>query len=353
MKQLSVITVFFIAGILTAGAALADVILLDGRYPVGGTLNIDQGYVCRQFEFAEPEDTRAAHDWRNVGGEDYMTSIKDQGSCGACWAFGCAAAFEAQVNIENNNTALDWDLSERFEAACYSSIVDDPDCTLGWYAEYALEHMANDFGPFSDGTPGICTETCYPYGDMAAGTNPSSCGDTACPDYLNERVYLDGFAELWPVNNPPGNADDLIKAAISAHGPVIVNMSLKETHPIEPDWQDFSDFWSLGLETDIWTGPIGCSPPSECFGHCVLIVGYDDGAPTPYWIVNNSWGVTHDGSGYFLMEMGYDNSNIWHHPMTVDAPSAVDVPSTSPLGLMMLLISFTGIFTFRKISKSR
>lgn len=344
---------FLICAVLVAFSGSAAVLLIDGKYPVGGTLKVPPGYTCPQVEIKWVEGSRAAHDWRDIGGNDYMTAIKDQGLCGACWAFGCAAAFEAQVNILNNNPDLDWDLSERFEAACYSTVFNSPDCIDGWFIEYALEHMADlDPNGWNTGEPGICTEICYPYGDMIAGTNPAYCGDTACPEYLLERVYLAGIAQLWPLNNPPTNADEVLKNYISTHGPVVVNMSLKETHPTEPDWQDFAGFWGAGLATDIWVGPDGCEPTTECFGHCVVLVGYDDALPDPYWIARNSWGETHDGSGYFHMAMGYNNSDIYYHPMIVYAQPAVDVPTTSPEGVVFLILSFSAILGIRSVIRS-
>ena len=348
MKKCFAITVIsvWIFG-LTYGVQ-AEITFLDGKYPVGGALKIDPSYQCKQFVPRIPASSRASFDWRNVAGVDYMTAVKDQGGCGACWAFGAAGAFEAQVNIDNSNPNLDWDLSERFQSACYSSSIANPSCSNGWFVEYALEHMANAMSPTSLGEPGICTESCYPYGDMIMGTDPAGCGladdPTPCPGYLTERVYLDGFSELWSPGSAPVNADDVIKASLETHGPVIVNMHLLDDHPTILDWIDFYDYYALGAPDDVWSGPDGlCTddPPASCAGHCILIVGYDDSATIPYWIIKNSWGDYSgpENNGYFKMAMGYDNSSIYYHPLVVDAPdvTSVDVPATSQTGVLILL----------------
>jgi len=37
--------------------------------------------------------------------------------------------------------------------------------------------------------------------------------------------------------------------------------------------------------------------------HCVLLVGYDTTATTPYWIVRNSWGTSWGVNGYIYLSM--------------------------------------------------
>ena len=43
-------------------------------------------------------------DWRNVDGKNYVSPVRDQASCGSCYAFGTLGMFEARVRILSNNT---------------------------------------------------------------------------------------------------------------------------------------------------------------------------------------------------------------------------------------------------------
>ncbi|MCD6094464.1 hypothetical protein J7J39_00960, partial [bacterium] len=59
-------------------------------------------------------------DWRNKHGENWLTSVKNQGLCGSCWAFATIGAIEAMVNLYYNQH-LDLDLSEQDLVACAST----------------------------------------------------------------------------------------------------------------------------------------------------------------------------------------------------------------------------------------
>ena len=62
-------------------------------------------------------------DWRTQG---YVTPMKDQGSCGSCWAYACNAVLESAWYIKNG---ISLDLSEQQLVDCSTS---NWGCNGGW-----------------------------------------------------------------------------------------------------------------------------------------------------------------------------------------------------------------------------
>ena len=190
-------------------------------------------------------------DWRAQGG---VTPVKNQGSCGSCWAFCAAAAFESQILIY---TGRQVDLSEQAVLSCNTA---GHGCDGGW--------MSTAYDLWID--YGAVAEACMPYHEV--DTDP--CIQDAC-DPVDD---LDGYYYVGD------NVDDLKQALLN--GPVAVAMAV---------CGGFSAYTG-GCYEDTCTE----------INHGVTLVGWDDtmcggeGA----WIVKNSWGPDWGENGYFYIKYG-------------------------------------------------
>ena len=102
--------------------------------------------------------------WRNRHGQDWVTSVKDQGGCGSCWAFGAIGSTELLINLYYNRH-LNLDLSEQDVVSCSGA----GNCT-GGEAGAALDYI-RDFG--------IVDEECFPYSgwDVPCGQKCTEPGE--------------------------------------------------------------------------------------------------------------------------------------------------------------------------------
>jgi hypothetical protein len=236
------------------------------------------------------------------GGPNYMTPIKDQGSCGSCWAFGAVGGTEAQYQINRGNPNTGIDLSEQNLLQCSGG-----SCS-GWYLSYALDFL------MSSGTP---DEACNPY-----TASDHSCGTGRCADYLSRTYYVTSWSYI---STDTAN----IKNFLYTHGPVMVWMPVFADFP----WYDAS-FWQNHFYGHSSSGSYG--------GHTVVIVGWDDqgsGTSDDYWIARNSWGtsggdVNSGYGGYFYMTQDPTNGffGIYQEAAIVSdvsAPTPVTRTATS------------------------
>jgi len=201
-----------------------------------------------------------SYDLRNVGGKSYITSVKDQGACGSCVAFGTSATVEGTARLRRNNPDLAIDLSEAHLFYCLARN-QGRNCGNGWWAGPALDC-------FKD--PGVTDEACYPY---TAGDQ--NCTNL-CGDWQNRVTKIAAWHEI--------NSAASMKDWISTKGPLATCFTV---------YNDFFAYKS-GIYKRVSNDVAG--------GHCVCCVGYDDNQGC--WICKNSWNTSWGESGYFRIAYG-------------------------------------------------
>ncbi|MGD8450708.1 MAG: C1 family peptidase [Phycisphaerae bacterium] len=256
----------------------------------------------------------AAYDWRNEGG---MTAIRDQGSCGSCWAFATVAPLESAILIRDGVTV---DLSEQWLVSCNN---DGYGCTDGgWFAHDYHQWKTDD----CDGT-GAVLEADFPY---VASNAPCSCP-------YNHPYEIANWAYVGPTTDVA--AIDDIKAAILEYGPVSVAVY------VDTAFQNYSG----GVYNS-------CPDPVPAPNHAVVLVGWDDTQGTSgVWILRNSWGTSWGDAGYMYIEYGC--SNVGYAACYIEYEGAnaglIEVtPTEMNLGTVAAGSSTTQTFTIRNIGST-
>nr|ALC76527.1 cysteine protease [Euphorbia helioscopia] len=221
---------------------------VDARSRVIKSKNISQRYTFRSGDKL-PESV----DWRVAGA---VNPIKDQGSCGSCWAFSTIAAVEGINKIATGEL---FSLSEQELVDCDTA--SNQGCNGG---------LMDDAFQFINKNGGIDTEADYPYQAV-----DSQCDTTKMS--TNKAATIDGFEDVLPYD------ENSLKKAV-AHQPISV--------AIEASGMPFQ-FYLEG----VFTGECGAE-----LDHGVAIVGYGTENGTDYWIVRNSWGQDWGENGYIRMQ---------------------------------------------------
>jgi hypothetical protein len=229
------------------GRAFASGLLLEGQAAPPATQ-------------PQPRALPSTVDWRHHGG-NFVSPVKDQGPCGACWAFASTAALEADQAIAWQRPGNFLDLAEQALISCDTRNHGCRGGSLGVAAQFLQ-------------ATGLPEESCFPY-----AVSEPACS-TACPTWPNQSYTIASYTSV-------ARTRDALKAALVG-GPIVAGFYI---------YEDFY-YYASGVYEHAW-GDIQS-------GHAVLLVGYVD---TPgqygggYFIVKNSWSLVWGQEGFF--NIGY------------------------------------------------
>jgi len=231
----------------------------------------------------------ASFDWRTQG---KVTSVKNQGGCGSCYAFAALGNFESKILVDNATTLPSPDYSENNAKECnwreLNNFQNPPGTFWGSCAGGNYRMLASLFSQ-----KGIVLESDDPYVAVDVACNSS------CP---YNKTLLD-----WRIISTDSVPDtNVLKTYIMTYGPVYTTVYADSS-------QGFHSGYN-GSYTFNYT-----KSPAAGVNHAVLIVGWSNslppdqvtGLPGDGWIVKNSWGAGWGDNGYFYMHYGAANIGMW------------------------------------------
>jgi len=207
-------------------------------------------------------------DWKERG---VMTSVKDQGSCGSCWAFAATALVESYVAIETDKLEV---LSTQQMTSCTPNPLE-----CGGYGGCfgALAQLGFGYVQLF----GQTTEESYPY------VSGSTCNTERCSYDLTGKAPVAGITGY---NTLPSNNMEAVMQHLAEVGPLAVSVAAHE--------------WGM-YESGVFDG---CSYDENIdLSHAVVLAGYGtDPLEGDYWLVRNSWGESWGEDGYIRMRRDSD-----------------------------------------------
>ncbi|MCX7943456.1 MAG: C1 family peptidase [Deltaproteobacteria bacterium] len=201
-------------------------------------------------------------DYRDFFGYNWMTPVRNQGSCGSCWAFSTLGSLEAIIKIYNSDPSMDLDLSEQELVSCTIT----GSCAYGGSQLFAANYIKSN---------GITDEACFPY-----IAQEGDCKDKCSNPKIFEKIKDAGMVGFFSIAS-----ENDIKAALIKYGPIPTSMKV------------YSDFYA-------YRGGVyqRSSNSREEGWHAIVFVGWDDSKNA--WLCKNSWGEDFGEKGYFWIKKG-------------------------------------------------
>jgi len=239
-----------------------------------------------------PASFDAAENWPQCTN---IANVRDQSSCGSCWAFGSVSSFESRACIATGN---DVKYSPEQTASCFGF---GDGCGGGFnvWSSFKSEGVVTG-GDFYDGAGTTCARyTLQPCAHHVPATEKyPACPSTeyvedTCPTQC-ESGYGKSFSQdkLHAASTYSIRGEDNIMQELATNGPMYVSFTV------------YSDF--PAYKSGVYKHTSG----SQLGGHAVTLVGYGELNGEKYWKIKNSWNEQWGNNGHFLIARGNNECGI-------------------------------------------
>ncbi|CAE7579651.1 CEP1 [Symbiodinium natans] len=201
--------------------------------------------LLRTTPSSHPSGLPESVDWRSQ--LNSSSFVKQQGTCGSCWALAAVGALEMHAEIHSKEPPHELSVDQLLDCVANPQHCGGLGGCDGANSELAFEYVQQH---------GLYTSSTY------SGKSKEGCSGRANPPY----VRLQGFVRL-----PTNNLNSMLQA-VATRGPLVVGVDASR-------W----DLYGNGVFD-------GCDRDAT-INHAVVLVGYgSDRLGKDYFLIRNSWG---------------------------------------------------------------
>jgi len=240
-----------------------------------------------------PENFDAREQWPNC---PTLKEVRDQGSCGSCWAFGAVEAMSDRVCIASNGSQNAHISAEDLLSCC-------DECGFGCEGGYpqAAWSYYEKTGLVTGGNYNT-KQGCEPYSIASCdhhvnGSLPPCQGEQQTPACT--KKCIDGYSTSYEQDKHYGASTYAVRAAEKQ-----IETELFKNGPVEAAFTVYADF--LTYKSGVYKHTSG----QVLGGHAVKILGWGVENSSPYWLVANSWNEDWGDKGFFKIHRGNDECGI-------------------------------------------
>ena len=192
--------------------------------------------------------------------------VKNQGTCGACWAFAATTIQESMQAIKNDTDVVQLSEQEGIDCDASSSGCDGGTIDNYWKMSARI-------------------------GSQAAQTYQYEAKNGTCRNQTDKRI-----------------ASKAIERSVKFHKGTSRMKKALQKGPMSAAVAAGNDCWRY-YESGILSKENNCPTKID---HNVVIVGYEESGDKPYWIIQNSWGEKWGQNGFIhiAVEKGKGTSSI-------------------------------------------
>ncbi|XP_028997359.1 cathepsin B-like [Betta splendens] len=240
-----------------------------------------------------PDSFDARQQWPNC---PTISQIRDQGSCGSCWAFGAVEAMSDRICI-HSSAKISVEISAEDLLSCCE------ECGMGCFGGYPTAawefwvKMGLVTGGLYNSKVGCRPYTIASCDHHVNGSLPPCQGEQETPKCVQQCI--DGYSPVYKKDKHFGRQSYSVPSKQEQ-----IMAELYKNGPVEAAYTVYADF--LAYKTGVYQHVTG----EMLGGHAIKILGWGVESGTPYWLAANSWNNDWGDRGFFKIKRGNDECGI-------------------------------------------